>query len=130
MKIAFALVCLAVMLFAGACGADDSEDPMPAKVAFEGNIPDTYVGLWKTHDGMSTYELQSDGKYVLNSKIRVQGRDPIDSHLEGEWRVNGDRMLFKDGRGDVVPYAFALEGDTLELSLTGNLKNKTVLKRQ
>jgi len=102
----------------------------PKVVPFTGKVDPRFVGTWKTDNGMSTYQLKEDGAYVLDSTIRVQGQAPIQSHLEGEWRLDGDRLLFKDGNGNVVPYAFTIKDDTLELGLTGKLKTKTVLKRQ
>lgn len=132
MKMLSGILCFAALLAAGCANdapGDEEEAPKPP-IAFVGETPDEFAGTWKTADGRSTYQLKVGGTYALDSKVSVPGRAPIDSHLEGEWRIKGDTMLFRDGRGDVVPYRFELKGDSLELSLTGRLKNKTKLKRQ
>jgi hypothetical protein len=127
-------ICLALLalFFGWGCQAEEAslDDLKAPKAAFEGDVPERFAGTWKSEDGISTYRLETDGTYELHSKIRVQRGDPIDSRMQGEWRVKGDRMLFRDERGDVVPYAYALEDGRLELSLTGRMKSKTVLKRQ
>ena len=105
----------------------EAEKPL---VAFEGNPDPQFAATWKSADGRSTYQLARDGTYKLDSKISVQGRAPFNSHLEGDWKVKDDRMLFRDKSGVAVPYAYELKGDTLTLSLTGSLKNKTILKKQ
>lgn len=132
MKLLTGFICLAALSGLGCASPSDAEEDDAPKphVVFEGDVPDRFAGTWKTEDGKSTYQLKRDGSYVLDSKVNVPGRVPIDSHLEGEWRVKGERMLFRDGQGDVVPYLFKIEGDALELSLTGRLKNVTKLKRK
>ena len=132
MKDILCLLPLICLLGAGCSNksADDVEDSAKPKVAFLGKADDRFVATWKSTDGVSTYRFDKGGTYKLDSKIKVQQHAPIDSHQEGSWLVNGDRMLFKDGSGNVVPYAFALAGNTLELTLTGGLKVKTTLKRQ
>jgi hypothetical protein len=132
MKLIFSVICFAVIAGLGCSEGDgaESDEPIRQKIAFEGEPQDRFAGTWKSADGVSTYKLNKDGSYELDSKIKVQGRGPIESHLKGEWRVQADRLLFRDQRGDVVPYAYSITGDTLELSLTGRLKSKTVLKRK
>lgn len=124
---------LALSLLSGFGCTSPNDELVPAErpvTAFEGTPDGKFVGTWKSTDGVSTYQLEKDGKYKLDSNIPVRGQSPIQSKSEGEWRVNGDRMIFKDPQGNVVPYSFKLEGETLELSLTGRMKAKTVLKRQ
>ncbi len=115
------------------CGTspdDELVEPTAMKVEFKGTPDERFVATWKSTNGVSTYVFEKAGTYKLDSKIVVKGQSPINSHLEGEWRLDGDRMLFRDGSGNVVPYSYKLNGDTLELALTGKMKAKTVLKKQ
>lgn len=124
-------ICLAGILGFGCSGMGNeiSESKPNASVAFEGKVDERFTGTWKSADGVSTYQLKKDGTYELESKIPVAGQGPIHSHLEGEWKVQKDKFLFRDGQQNVVPYAYTFEDGVLELSLTGRLKTKTVLKR-
>lgn len=131
MKIYWLCFCACLLVLAGGCAVEaDSSATQGNSVPFKGVAEERFAGTWKTTNGVSVYELLKDGTYKLESKIAVRGQAPFTSRLQGEWRVSGDRMLFKDGNGNVVPYAFVLNGDTLTLTLTGMMKNKTVMKRQ
>lgn len=110
-------------------GIDGEDEAIAKAIPFEGSVDPKFVGKWKSPDRDSRYEFLKDGKYVADSIIQVKGRDPIKSHLEGQWKVSNDRMLFRDAAGTVVPYIYTLKGDELELSLTGKMKTKTRLRR-
>lgn len=131
-RLSFGLGFAVALIVNFSCTSPNDElvpEPRPV-TAFEGTPDEKFAATWKTTDGMSTYVLEKDGKYKLDSTIPVRGQSPIRSKTEGEWRIKDGRMLFKDPQGNVVPYALKLEGDTLELSLTGRMKAKTVLKKQ
>lgn len=131
LKSAWSLFAVVLSLSVLGCKKDDSEeltDTTP-KVMFEGKPDSKFVGVWKTEDGISVYNLDKSGSYKMDSKIPTRGK-PILSHLTGNWTVNGDRMLFKDQSGNVAGYGFALKGDKLTLTSTGSLKAKTVMDRK
>jgi hypothetical protein len=118
---------------AGLAGCNSDEDgiePEKPPVAFEGKPEPQYAATWKTQDDRSVYQIAPDGTYKVDTKISVKGRDPFNSHLEGEWKVNGSQMLFRDKNGAVTPYNMESKGNTLTLTLTGAMKNKTVLLKQ
>ncbi|CAN5411545.1 hypothetical protein BH11ARM1_BH11ARM1_03210 [soil metagenome] len=124
------LIPLALLLGACASNPDEAEDIDSKPVAFSGKVDPQFVGTWKTTNNISVYHLEKDGTYKLDSKVQVSKGPTINSHLEGKWLVDSDRMLFKDAQGNVVPYTLKLTDKTLELTLTGSMKNKTTLERQ
>ena len=108
----FALVC------AGCHPADDEtlEAPVPTRVAFEGSPDARLAGDWTTADRKLFYTLRKDGGYSTGLVSAIKGQADATTRAEGEWRVNGDRALFKDAAGSVVPYVFDLKGDVLTLT--------------
>ncbi len=121
---------LAGGLLVGCHSGDDELAPDRPPVAFEGKPEPQYAATWKTQDNRSVYQIAADGTYKVDTKVSVKGQAPFNSHLEGEWKVNGAQMLFKDKNGAVTPYAMDQKGNTLTLTLTGAMKNKTVLLKQ
>ena len=123
--------CSVVLCFVVGCGPKDEEitSTTANTVAFEGPPDAKYAGTWKSSNGVSTYIFVADGTYKMDSMIVVRGQKPFPSHAEGQWKVSGDRMLMKDKAGNVVPYALEFKNDELKLTLTGSLKNETVLRR-
>ena len=126
----FLATALAAAGLAGCHSDEDGAEPEKPPVAFEGKPDPQYAATWKTQDKRSVYEIVADGTYKVDTKVVTKGQAPFNSHLEGEWKVNGTQMLFRDKNGAVTPYAIDLKGNTLTLTLTGALKNKTVLLKQ
>ena len=128
------LLLVATLLIAavGCSKNEDEELPMPVatNVSFDGAPEEKYAGTWKTADGISTYFIDKSGTYKADSVIPMKGQAPMKTHIEGEWKASGEQLLFKDAKGNVVPFSCKLDGDTLELSLTGSMKRKIVMKRQ
>jgi hypothetical protein len=122
---------LAAGLVLAVTGCQSSEEGVPTddrpKVVFEGKPDERFVAVWNSKETAgNAYTIKGDGTYSYKGVVFMQGKK-IDNQFEGEWLVNGDRLLFKDKNGNVVPYAYKFEGDTLTLSLTGRLKRDTVL---
>lgn len=118
---------------AGLAGCNSDEDgiePEKPLVAFEGKPEPQYAATWKTQDDRSVYQIGEDGTYKVDTKVTTKGQAPFNSHLEGEWKVNDKLMLFRDKNGAVTPYIIDLKGNTLTLTLTGSMKNKTVMVKQ
>ena len=105
------------------------ETPVASKV-FDGTPDAKFEGTWKTEDGMSTYQLNKNGTYLLDSKIKVAGNKPINSHLKGMWGIKGSMMEFKDQASNVASYGFELQGNKLTLTSSGVAKAKTIMDRQ
>lgn len=75
--------------------------------------------------------MSINGTYQLHSRVKMPGGPGmIDADSKGEWRLKDKQLIFKDAQGNVVPYDYTLEGDTLTFVSTGKMKNKTVLKKQ
>ncbi len=131
-KASFATLVLALSLALGAgCGPkeEDEETPEKPKVAFEGTSEPKLVATWKTTDGQTTYTLSEDGAYVLKGKASTP-KGPVEYTNNGFWKAANDRVLFKDKDDNVVPYLYELSGKKLTLTMTGSMKNKTVLHKQ
>jgi hypothetical protein len=124
------LIFVALATFVGGCtgASEEGSEPTKPPVAFEGKPDSRFAAVWKNADGSSTYTLKPDGKYRLESKVKTQGKT-FDTNVAGEWVANGDRLLFKDAAGTVVPYKYTLAGNKLTLALTGSMKRETVLTK-
>jgi hypothetical protein len=123
---------LGAVLFAAGCAGDDSDDIALTEkppVAFDGKPDSRFAAVWKTANGASTYTLKEDGGYTIEGKVQTPGGS-FDNKSAGSWGAKDDVLLFKDEKGNVVPYRYALEGKKLKLTLTGSLKRETVLVRQ
>ena len=132
MKHAIAAALALLVVVSGCAPATDELVPAdkPA-VAFKGEADKKFVGVWKSTTVDSTYKLSADGAYQLHSRVKMPGGPGmIDADSAGEWRLDGDKLLFKDAQGNVVPYEYKLDGDNLSLISTGKMKNKTELKKQ
>lgn len=101
--------------------------PERPAVAFEGKPDEKIVGTYKTKDG-TVYVFDKAGSFHFDG-VTATPKGQKKTHGEGDWVVNGDRLLFKDANG-VVPYNFVQKGRDLTLSLTGKMKNETVFTRQ
>lgn len=113
-----ALVSALTALTVGGCRqADEGLDPNPPTVAFEGAPLADLVGKWKTPS--STYTLNDDGTYRLQGQVSSPGGN-VELDSAGEWRVSGDRLLFRDDKGVVSAYTFERDGTVLKLHPTGN----------
>ncbi|HVL38014.1 MAG TPA: hypothetical protein VM328_01360 [Fimbriimonadaceae bacterium] len=125
------LACLLLALLMMGCGSssDDLVEAEKPPVAFEGKPDERLVGKWQVPADSSTYTFNQDGTYDFVGKVSTRGGS-FDNKFTGAWLVKDDRVLFKDAQGNVVPYVFRIEGDRLTLSLTGSLKNETVMVRQ
>jgi hypothetical protein len=124
-------ISIAVLALAGGCTPADADatEEAPKVVAFGGKPDEKFAGKYKTVDGDRTYSFESDGKFRLDGTIDNRGQKmPV--KVEGAWSVDGDRFLVKDQSSNVVPYTYTLEGKTLTLTLTGSMKNKTILTKQ
>jgi hypothetical protein len=128
LSVTFLVTCAALSTVG--CNKEDLDEVEKPPLAFEGKPEPKFAATWKTPDGNSTYQFADDGKYILDSLVSVKGQSRMKTHSEGEWKVNGDRMLFRDQSGNVVPYAYEMKDKTLTLTLTGSMKNKTVLNKQ
>lgn len=127
----FKFLSLIVLVSACIFGCAPSEEVPDEKppVAFQGKMDSRLLGKWKAEGSGSLYEFKEDGSYQLTGKVKTQG-GTFDNNVVGSWLVDGEKLLIKDKAGNVVPYAIALKGSQLSLSLTGSLKNKTVLNKQ
>lgn len=123
------LVGLSVCLGCGPAADEILVDEGPPKVEFKGKPDPRLFGAWSTADGKSTYTFEENGKYTYDGIVTTQG-GTFPNKFEGEWSLDGDRVYFRDAEGVVVPYAVSLKDDTLKLTLTGSMKNETVLKRK
>jgi len=127
------LAALAFVIVAAGCAppAEEITTVDSTKVAFEGAPDERFVGAWKSTSSDSTYTMSINGTYQLHSRVKMPGGPGmIDADSKGEWRLKDKQLIFKDGQGNVVPYDYTLEGDTLTFVSTGKMKNKTVLKKQ
>lgn len=127
------LASLAATFFIVGCAPTDDEIVGVDKtsVAFKGEPDKRFVGTWKSTSIDSTYKLAENGTYALHSRVKMPGGPGmINADSKGEWRLDGDKLLFKDAQGNVVPYDYTLVGDTLTFTSTGKMKNKTELKLQ
>ncbi|MBS1707765.1 MAG: hypothetical protein JSS65_03485 [Armatimonadetes bacterium] len=131
MKISVLCAVATALLLCGCNGAANEEAPEPKKpvVLFEGSIDKAMVGTWKAEGVDQTYKFFEDGTFTMDQTIRVPKGDPMTTHTKGEWRHNGDKVVIKDAQKNIVPYACKLDGDKMELSLTGSLKVTTKLKK-
>ncbi len=120
-----------LVIFTGLLGcapSDEVADEKPA-VVFQGKPDSRFVGTWNAEGSGSIYEFKEDGTYNLKGKVKMQG-GTYDNNSSGSWAVDQEKLLIKDQHGNVTPYAIDFKDPVLTLSLTGSLKNKTVLKRQ
>lgn len=118
---------LLVGLLAG-CSPGD-EGAAPALKALDGKPDARFAGVWKTESGASTYTFAENGDYDLKARITTPN-GPMDTESRGSWSVKGDKFFIKDPGGNIVGYEHDLQGDRLTLTLTGSLRNATVLLRQ
>jgi hypothetical protein len=113
----------------GCTPADESAPELERpKTEWKGEIDDRFVSVWSTDSG-STYTLTDDGGFHLEGVVKTQGGE-FKNDVRGKWLVDGEKMLFQDASGNVVPYMMKLNGDTLTLTTVGTLKKATVLKRK
>lgn len=122
------LIIVAFALGFGCAPSDETVEEKPP-VVFQGKMDSRFYGSWKADASGSIYTFNEDGSYKLSGKVKTQGGS-FDNNSSGSWLVDGEKLLIKDQNGNVVPYAVELKGKTLSLSLTGSLKNKTVLNKQ
>lgn len=127
----FKILPLVVFTCVCAFGCSPSEEVTDEKppVAFQGKTDSRLLGKWKAEGSGSIYEFNEDGSFKLSGKVSTQG-GTFENNVTGSWLVDGEKVLIKDQSGNVVPYAIDLKGSQLNLSLTGSLKNKTVLNKQ
>lgn len=123
-----ALTVIASILSFGCAPSDETVEEKPP-VVFQGKADPRFFGSWKADGSGSIYTFNEDGSYKLSGRVKTQGGS-FDNNSAGSWLVDGEKLLIKDQNGNVVPYAVELKGKTLSLSLTGSLKNKTVLNKQ
>lgn len=122
------IIVLATSCIFGCAPSEEVADEKPP-VAFQGKMDSRLLGKWKAEGSGSIYEFKEDGSYHLTGKVTTQG-GTFDNNVVGSWLVDGEKLLIKDKAGNVVPYAIELKNTQLSLSLTGSLKNKTVLNKQ
>ncbi|HEY0867318.1 MAG TPA: hypothetical protein VGE01_08065 [Fimbriimonas sp.] len=125
------IACLAVAATLAGCvdtGEDEQVSEKPT-VAFEGEKDPRFVGSWKVEKGQSSYVFQDSGDYRYQGVATAMGNTmKIDS--KGQWLATPERFLVKDEAGNVTQYAYKFQDGKLTLSLTGTMKQDTVLVKQ
>lgn len=121
-----ALAVMSVVFFSG-CNSGEGE-PTEEVVAFEGTPDERFVAVWVTPDNNSKYVFKPSGDFDLAARVQTPG-GVIDTNSSGQWRVNGEVMLFKDQAGNVAVYTHSLNGDKLTLTAKGSMGRVTELIR-
>lgn len=124
----FVLGALAALAIGCQPAVEEVTAPEPTNVPFTGQVDESVTGTWKSQSG-STYVFQKDGAYVLDSVVRTPNGE-MKTHSEGEWKIDGTKLLMKDENGNVVPYEIEKATDKLTLQVGKSLKHKTELTRQ
>lgn len=124
LKIFGALVLLVTVT---GCQQEDSSPEYPT-VKFEGKPDSRMVGTWTNDTKKSTYTIKDDGSYHLEATVTAMG-NTMYTKDDGHWAVNDDKLLFKDGQGNVAQYKFELDGTNLTLDLNGKGYNKSKLHK-
>lgn len=108
------------------CQPAEEESEYPT-IKFEGSQDERFVGVWKNEAKSSTYWIKEDGTYHLEARVHTGNSNYIDTEDDGEWKVNKDKLLFKDGLGNVAQYVFEVSDSKMVLDLNGKGYNKTEL---
>jgi hypothetical protein len=122
-----------VILLAGCKTGDDyTQASTPKAVVFEGKLDPRFVGTWKTPGGISTMDLQKDGKLAIET-VSESRNGKNDIKVSGQWLKKDSDLLFRytvQGQGQVLlKYSAKLDGKTLTLQQAG-MKVKSVYKKQ
>ncbi len=123
------LLLLTVSFFVVGCQPPEEESEYPV-IKFEGKPDSRFVGLWKNEAKSSSYEIKEDGTYHLEARVHTGSGNYIDTKDDGEWKVNEDKLLFKDGYGNVAQYVFEVSDTEMTLDLNGKGYNKTELFKE
>lgn len=106
-----------------------SDAAVPAPVEMTGKPDPSLAGKWVTDNGNSTYQLEPNGSYHLDSKVTTNGNSFM-THSDGTWAVDGNKLFVKGPSGTVAAYTFERKDNQLTLTATGSVPTKTVLNRR